>query len=64
MQKSQAAREWAREVGLFIREMKWHMDAEMFLDEYPQWEGEGLHCPLILQEMFLQATHSGRRETE
>ena len=40
------------------------MDIDMFLDEYPHWEAEGLHCPLILQEMFLQATHMGRREAE
>ena len=36
----------------------------MFLDEYMHWKVEGLHHPLILQEMFLQATHSGRREVE
>ena len=47
-----------------IREMEWHMDAEMFLDEYPHREVEELHCPLILQEMFLQAAHLGRREAE
>ena len=46
--------------GLSIREMEWHMDTEMFLDEYPHWEVEGLHSPLVLQEMFLHATHSGR----
>ena len=40
------------------------MDVKMFLDEYLHWVAEGLHCPLILQEMFLQATHSGRREAE
>ena len=40
------------------------MDAEMFLDEHPHWEVEGLHCPLILLEMFLQAAHSGRKEAE
>ena len=40
------------------------MDIEMFLDECPCWEAAGLHCPLLLQEMFLQAAHSGRREME
>ena len=40
------------------------MDADMFLDEYPHWEAEGLHHPLILQEMFLHDAHSGRREAE
>ena len=47
-----------------IREMVLHMDAEMFLDKYPHWEAVGLHHPLILQEMFLQATHSGWKEAE
>ena len=37
------------------------MDIEMFLDEYPCWEAGGLHHPLILQEMFLQVAHSGRK---
>ena len=40
----------------------WNMD--MVLDEYPYWDVEGLHCPLILGEMFLQAAHIGRREVE
>ena len=40
------------------------MDIKMFLDKNPCWEAEGLHCPLILQEMFLQAAHSGRQEAE
>ena len=38
------------------------MDIDMFLDEYLHWEAEGLHCPLILQEMFLHAAHSRKRE--
>ena len=49
--------------GLLIWEMDHHMDIDMFLNEYPHWEVEGLHHPLILQEMFLQAAHS-RREAE
>ena len=40
------------------------MDIEMFLDEYLHWEVGGLHHPLILQEMFLQAAHSGRKKVE
>ena len=40
------------------------MDAEMILNEYLLWEAGGLHCPLILQEMFLQATHLGLKEAE
>ena len=63
-QKTLAAKEQASREGLSIQEMEQHMDTEMFLDEYPCWEAEGLHCPLILQEMFLQAAHSGRKEAE
>ena len=44
--------------------MEWQMDIEMFLDECPQWESGGLHHPLILQEMFLQVAHLGRKEAE
>ena len=40
------------------------MDAEKILDEYPHWEAGGLQCPLILQEMLLQAAHLGRKEAE
>ena len=40
------------------------MDIKMFLDDYLHWEVGGLHCSLILHEMFLQATHAGRREAE
>ena len=49
---------------LSIREMEWHMDAKMFLDEYPHWEVRGLHHSLILQEMFLQAAYFGWKEME
>ena len=62
--KTLTAKEQASRDGLSIREMEWHMDAEMFLDEYPHWEVRGLHCPLILQEMFLQAAHLGWKEAE
>ena len=40
------------------------MDAKMFLDEYPHWEVGVLYCPMILQEMFLQAAHLGWKEVE
>ena len=40
------------------------MDIEMFLDEYPLWEVGGMHCPVMLQGMFLQATHLGWKEAE
>ena len=53
-----------RSEDLSIHDMEWQMDIEMFLDEYLHWEVEGLHHPLILQEMFLQAAHLGRKEAE
>ena len=53
-----------RREDLSIHEMEWQMDIEIFLDEYPCWEVEGLHCPIILQEMFLQAAHLGRKQAE
>ena len=62
--KTLAAKEWVSRDGLSIRKMEGHMDANIFLDEYPHWEVGGLHHPLILQEMFLQATHLGWQEAE
>ena len=56
MSKSQTAREWAREVGLSIREAEWRIDAKLFLDEYPRWELGAPHQSIILHEMFLHAT--------
>ena len=40
------------------------MDIEMFLDEYPLLEAGGLHHPVILQGMFLQAAQCGWKEAE
>ena len=37
------------------------MDTKMFLDKYPHWEVEGLHCPLTLQEMFLHCCSLGKK---
>ena len=37
----------------------WHVSRQI-----PTLGGGGLHCPLILQDMFLQAAHSGTREAE
>ena len=39
--KTLAAKEWASRNGLSIREKEWHMNAKMFLDEYPHWEVGG-----------------------
>ena len=63
-QKTLSAKEWVSREGLSILEMEQCMNSKMFLNEYPHWEVEGLHHPLILQGMFLQAAHSGRKEVE
>ena len=64
MQKSQATREWVGEVQMSIREAKHRLDTELFLDEYPRWDIEGPHCPIILHSMFLHAAQEGQMETE
>ena len=55
MRKFQTTREWAREMGLSIREAEQRIDTELFLDEYPRWELGALHQSVILHEMFLHA---------
>ena len=60
--KSVAAKEQAKEGGLSLWEAKCYLDAELFLDEYPQWEVGGLHCPIILQRMFVHAAKAGQKE--
>ena len=62
--KSLAAKERAQEEGLSIQEAECHLDTELFLDEYPRWDVRGLHCPFILQRMFVHATESGQKEAE
>ena len=47
-----------------VREAEHHMDADMFLDEYPLWEVGGPHCPIILQWMFVHAAELGWKEAE
>ena len=64
MQKSQATREQAREMGVSIREAEHQLDAEFFLDEYPRWDIEGPHHPIILHSMFLHADGEGWEEAE
>ena len=62
--KSLAAKEWASEEGLSVRETEQHMDVEMFLDGYTGW-GEGSpHCPIILHKMFQYTTEQGWKEAE
>ena len=64
MQKSQVAREWAREMGVSIRESECQLDAKLFLDEYPRWDIKGPHHPIILHSMFLHAAGEGQKEAE
>ena len=64
MQKSQATREQAREMGVSVREAKHQLDAKLFLDEYPRWDIEGPHCPIILRSLFLHAAGEGQKEAE
>ena len=59
-----AAKEQAKGGGLSIQEAEHCLDAESFLDEYPQWEVGGLHCAIILQRMFVHATEVGQKEVE
>ena len=62
--KTVTIKELANAEGLSIQEIECHMDVDMFLDEYQCWDAGGLHCLLNLQEIFLHATHMGRREAE
>ena len=59
-----AAKEQAKEGELSIWEAEHFLDAELFLDEYPRWDVRGLHCPFILQGMFVHAAECGLKEAE
>ena len=62
--KSLATKEQAKEGGLSIWEVEHHLDAGLFLNEYPWWDVRGLHHPFILQRMFVHAAESGQKEAE
>ena len=64
LNKSQTAREWAKETGLSEREAEQRIEAELFLNEYPRWELGALHQSIILHEMFLHAAEQGQKEVE
>ena len=53
-----------KEGGLSIQEAECCLDTELFLNEYPGWDIRGLHCPFILQWMFVHAAESGQKEAE
>ena len=64
LQRTQAAREQAKENGISIRESECQIDVRLFLDEYPWWGLETPHQSVILHEMFLHASESGWKEAE
>ena len=45
-------------------EAEHHLDMDLFLDKYPQWEAGGPQCPFILQRMFMHAKTMGQKEME
>ena len=62
--KSLTAKEQAREEGLSVWEAEHHLDAKLFLDEYPRWDVGGPHCLIILQRMLMQTVEVGQKEVE
>ena len=64
MAQALATKEWAKEGGLCLREAQCHLDAELFLDAYPQQDVGGSYCLIILQRMFVHATEVGQKEGE
>ena len=62
--KSIAAKKWAQEVGISVWGVEHCLDADLFLDMYPQWEASGPQCPFILQRMFVHARTTGWKEME
>ena len=43
-----AAKKWAQEEGISMREAEQYLDSENFLDEYPRWRADGPQRPCIL----------------
>ena len=62
--KTLATKEWTQKEGLSIQEVECHLDAELFLDEYPWWDVRGPHGPFILQRMFVHDAESGKKQAE
>ena len=59
-----ATKDWAKGEARLVREAEHHLNVELFLDEYPQWDLSRPHHPLILQQMFAHAAASEQREAE
>ena len=64
MQKFQATREGAGEVGMSIQDAEHLLDTKLFLEKYPRWDNGVHHCPIILHSMFLHAAREGQKEAE
>ena len=49
-------------MGISMRKVERHLDADLFLDEYLRWESGRPHHPYILQQMFAHAETTGQRQ--
>ena len=47
-----------------MSEVEQCLDADLFLDKYPQWKAGGPQCPVILQGMFAHAEMAGQKDYE
>ena len=62
--RSQVARERAREAGISVQESERQVDLELFLDEYPRWGLVTPHQLVVLHKMFLHTMEQGWKEAE
>ena len=62
MVKMVTAKKLAKEEGMSVQEAERWLDADTFLDEYPQWEPCGFHCLFLLYKMLSHAVATGRKE--
>ena len=62
--KTAAAKRQVQREGISVRVAEWHLDADLFLDEYPRWEAGDPQCPYHLQAMFVYAKAARWKEYE
>ena len=62
--KTIAAKKQAQDEEISVWEAEYHLDTDLFSDEYPQWEAGGPQCPFILQRMFMHTETMGWKEME